>query len=96
MAKAPQKSPPTTRRAPRARTSASKPTMSIEYLLVVHPDECPVRADGAGVGFTNHVLLLPADEYTITVDAAAPTVPTSRDIVLSGTSLVRPMVVSFA
>lgn len=69
--------------------------MSIEYLLVVCPTECAVMADGNGVGFTNHVLMLPADEYTITVDAPG-TLPASLDVVLSGTSIVRPKVVSFA
>ena len=68
--------------------------MSIEYLLVTCPDERPVRADGNGVGFTNHMLMLPADEYTITIDGTG-YIPTSMDIVLSGTSLVRPYIVAF-
>ncbi|HSI51270.1 MAG TPA: hypothetical protein VLA61_23645 [Ideonella sp.] len=68
--------------------------MSIEFLLVICPDACPVRADGNGVGFTNHTLILPSDEYTITVDAQGCT-PESVDVVLSGTSLIRPCVVVF-
>lgn len=69
--------------------------MSIEYLLVICPDNCPVRADGNGVGFTNHTLILPADEYTITVDTQGCT-PASVDVVLSGSSLVKPCVVVFS
>ncbi|WP_141288289.1 hypothetical protein [Ideonella azotifigens] len=68
--------------------------MSIEYMLVICPDQCPVRADGNGVGFTNHTLLLPSDEYTVTVDTQG-CVPESVDVVLSGTSLMRPCVVIF-
>lgn len=69
--------------------------MSIEFLLVSYPGERAVQADGAGVGFTNHTLMLPADEYTITLGGDGYQ-PPSLDVVLSGTSLVRPMVVSFA
>ena len=68
--------------------------MSIEYLLVSCPDECAVRADGNAVGFTNHTLILPADEYIITIDGPGYS-PASVDVVLSGTSLVRPYVVTF-
>ncbi len=96
MAKSSRTAPPVTARASRTRPSARKLPMSIEYLLVTYPGECAVRADGNGVGFTNHVLMLPADEYTITIDAPAPTVPTSQDVVLAGTSIMRPKVVSFA
>ena len=67
--------------------------MAIQYLLVIFPEQRAVLADEEGVGFTNHTLMLPADEYTITIDAAPP--PPGQDIVLSATSLVRPKVVSF-
>ena len=70
--------------------------MSLEYLLVVFPDQTrAVLADGDPVGVTNHTLILPANEYTITVDGAA-TQPPSHDVLLAGTSVVRPKVVSFA
>ena len=68
--------------------------MAIEYLLVTYPEQRAVLADGDGVGFTNHTLMLPTDEYLITLDGAGYQ-PPSHDIALSGTSLVRPMVVSF-
>jgi len=69
--------------------------MSLEFLLVVFPEKRNVLADGDAVGVTNHTLMLPANEYTITLDGA-PTVPPSQDIILAGTSVVRPKVVSFA
>jgi hypothetical protein len=68
--------------------------MAIEYLLVTYPEQRAVLADGDGVGFTNHTLMLPTDEYLITLEGAGYQ-PPSHDIALSGTSLVTPMVVSF-
>jgi hypothetical protein len=68
--------------------------VSIEFLLVTYPADVAVRADGNGVGFTNHVLMLPSDEYVVTVDDPAAK-PPNQDVVLSGTSLVKPMVVAF-
>ena len=69
--------------------------MPIEYLLVTYPDDRPVLADGDEVGRTNHVLLLPADEYAITLggDGYA---PASQDVVLCDTSEAKPMVIPFA
>jgi hypothetical protein len=69
--------------------------MSIQYLLVTCPDNRAVLADGSGVGFTNHTLMLPADEYAITLDASGYD-PPSCNIVLAGTSIVKPLVVAFA
>jgi len=69
--------------------------MSLEYLLVVFPEERAVLADGDRVGFTNHILMLPANEYDITLDGGGYK-PKSKPITLAGTSVVRPMVVSFA
>ena len=68
--------------------------MAIEYLLVTYPEQRAVLADGNGVGFTNHTLMLPTDEYLITLDGTGYQ-PASQDIALSGTSLVKPMVISF-
>lgn len=72
--------------------------MSLEYLLVVFPDDQPQRvvlADGDKVGLTNHILMLPANEYEISLEGAGYT-PKSRDVVLAGTSVMKPKVVSFA
>jgi len=68
--------------------------MAIEYLLVTFPEQRAVLADGNGVGFTNHTLMLPTDEYLITL-AGTGYQPPNQDIALSGTSLVKPMVISF-
>ena len=69
--------------------------MSLEFLLVVFPEERAVLADDDKVGFTNHTIMLPADEYTITLDGG-PTEPSSHDVVLAGTSVMWPKVISFA
>ena len=69
--------------------------MAIQFLLVTFPEQRAVLADGAGVGFTNHILMLPSDEYEITLDAAA-CVPAKQDVVLTGTSMVKPLVIAFA
>ena len=68
--------------------------MAIEYLLVTYPEQRAVLADGNGVGFTNHTLMLPTDEYLITLEGAG-YAPPSQDVPLNGTSLVKPMVISF-
>lgn len=68
--------------------------MAIEFLVVTFPEQRAVLADGAGVGVTNHILMLPGDEYEITIDGDRCT-PASRVIALAGTSMVRPMVVAF-
>lgn len=69
--------------------------MVMEFLLVTYPEEAVVLADDKSVGVTNHTLLLPADEYKITLKSTQ-TVPASQDVVLTGTSVMRPRVVSFA
>jgi len=68
--------------------------MAIEYLLVTYPEQRAVLADGNAVGFTNHTLMLPTDEYLISLEGAGYE-PANQDIALSGTSLVKPMVISF-
>jgi hypothetical protein len=68
--------------------------VGVEYLLVVFPEKRAVLADDDEVGFTNHTLLLPASEYTISLAGSGYT-PASIDVVLNGTSVVQPKVVSF-
>jgi hypothetical protein len=68
--------------------------MPVEYLLVTYPEDRAVLADGENVGSANHVLLLPADEYEITL-AGEGYAPASQDIVLANTSEAKPMVVAF-
>jgi hypothetical protein len=75
--------------------AGTEEAMSIEYLLVVFPQDRAVLADGDKVGVTNHVLMLPANEYEITLDGGGYT-PKSQDVILTGTSVVRPKVIIFA
>jgi hypothetical protein len=74
--------------------STKRDLMAIEYLLVTFPEQRAVLADGEGVGVTNHTLMLPADEYEITLDGTGYQ-PVSQDVVLAGTSIVRPKVIAF-
>lgn len=69
--------------------------MAIEFLLVTYPEQRVVLADGNKVGFTNNTFMLPTDEYLITLEGAGYT-PPSQDVPLTGTSLVKPMVISFS
>ncbi len=69
--------------------------MAIQFLLVTFPEERAVLADGNRVGFTNHILMLPADEYEISLDGGG-CQPASQMVALGGTSMVKPMVVGFA
>ena len=68
--------------------------MSVEYLLVVFKEDRTVLADGDSVGVTNHVLMLPANEYDISLEGDG-YAPKSQDVILAGTSIMRPRVVSF-
>ncbi len=68
--------------------------MAIQYLLVIFPEQRAVLADEEGVGFTNHTLMLPADEYVITLGGEGYQ-PTTQNVVLSGTSIVKPKVIVF-
>jgi hypothetical protein len=93
----PKKQPAATRRAKKESPpliNARREAVSIEYLLVKATAQHTVLADGEKVGVTNHIMMLPADEYTITLDAAGIT-PAQQDVVLAGTSVVRPVVLLF-
>jgi hypothetical protein len=68
--------------------------MSVEYLLVVYKGDRDVLANGDRVGVTNHTLLLPNDEYIITLSGDG-YAPPSEDVLLAGTSIMRPKVVVF-
>lgn len=69
--------------------------MATQYLLVSFPEDRDVLADGISVGTTNHILMLPGDEYEITIDGNA-CAPASQVIALAGTSDSKPMVITFA
>jgi hypothetical protein len=69
--------------------------MTLEYLLVNFKEDRTVQANGTSVGVTNHMIMLPAGDYAITLTGDAPT-PTEQDIELDGTSPVNPCVVLFS
>jgi len=69
--------------------------VSLEFLLVTFPEERSVQANGANVGFTNHTLMLPADEYNVTLSGAG-YAPANQDVVLTGTTVMQPRVVIFS
>jgi hypothetical protein len=68
--------------------------MSVEYLLVVYNEDRDVLANGDRVGVTNHTILLTTDEYIVTLSGDG-YAPPSKDVVLAGTSIMRPRVVVF-
>jgi hypothetical protein len=78
----------------RVRNEPEQEAMSVEYLLVTFPEDRDVLADGDRVGVTNHTILITANEYTITL-SGDDYVPTSQDVVVAGTSIMRPLVVVF-
>lgn len=68
--------------------------MSIEYMLVVFTDDRDVLADGNRVGVTNHTIMLPTNEYDITL-AGTGYMPATQDVVLAGTSAMNPKRIVF-
>lgn len=73
--------------------------MSVEFLLVSYskndkPEDRTVLADGNSVGVTNHILMLPADEYEISLEGSG-YAPKSQNVTLAGTSIMRPKVITF-
>ena len=68
--------------------------MSNEYILVTFPELRDVLTDGNVVGKTNRTLLLPADEYMVSLSGMGYS-PAEQDVVLAGTSAQNPKVVAF-
>ncbi len=68
--------------------------MALEFLLVVFKEDRRVFANGDPVGITNHTMLIPPNEYIITLDGTGYT-PPKKDVVVTRTSIMRPKVVVF-
>jgi len=68
--------------------------MAIEYLLVKFPDERDVLADGDPVGTTNHTIIIQGNEYIITLSGDG-YAPINQDVVVAGTSIEQPKIVTF-
>jgi hypothetical protein len=84
----------TAKRNAKGRTGKEDQNVAVQYLLVKYSDQRTVLADGDKVGITNHTMILPADEYTITLEGSGYS-PASQDVVLTATSIMRPMVLVF-
>ena len=69
--------------------------MAIQFLKVDFPEERAVLANGNTVGLTGATLMLPPDEYQITLQGGG-CEPASQTIVLNGTRIDSPMVITFA
>ena len=67
----------------------------MEYLLVNFKESRGVLANGNPVGTTNSALTLPPNEYIITLDGAQDYAPSSQDVILAGTSSMRPKTITF-
>ncbi len=76
--------------------NTTEETMSIQFLLVNYSEDRTVLADGQSVGVTNHTIMLPSDEYTISLAGAKDYSPDSQDVALTGTSVMKPRVVLFS
>ena|SRR6266852_5532462 len=74
-------------------TDAEK-KMAMEFLLVTFREDRRVFADGDPVGITNHTLLIPPNEYIITLEGDG-FEPPQQDVVVTRTSIMRPKVVAF-
>ena len=66
----------------------------LEFLLVVFKEDRRVLANGDPVGVTNHTLLIPPNDYKITLEGTGFT-PAEQEVEVSGTSIMRPKVVVF-
>ena len=76
------------------RRPTGERAISVEYLLAVYKQDRDVLANGDRVGVTNHTILLATDEYIITLSGDG-YAPPREDVVLAGTSIMRPKVVVF-
>jgi hypothetical protein len=70
----------------------------MEFLLVVYgaDAERDVLIDGVPAGITNHLITLAAGTYTVSLDGDSDFEPTERDVVVMGSSPLKPLQVEFA
>jgi len=67
----------------------------IEFLLVHFKEDRGVLADGNRVGVTNHTILIPPNDYKITLEGGGFS-PPEQDVEVFDTSIMRPKIVVFA
>jgi hypothetical protein len=68
----------------------------MEFLLVVYGTERDVLIDGVAAGITNHLITLAPGTYTVSLDGAGDFKPIEQDVLVTGSSPLRPMKVEFA
>jgi hypothetical protein len=67
----------------------------MEFLLVVYDSERDVLIDGVAAGITNHLITLAPGTYTVSLDGDSDFKPTEQDILVTGSSPLRPKKVQF-
>jgi hypothetical protein len=68
----------------------------MEFLLVVYGTERDVLIDGVSAGITNHLITLAPGTYTVSLDGDSNFTPVEQEILVDGSSPLRPMKVEFA
>jgi hypothetical protein len=68
----------------------------MEFLLVVYDIERDVLIDGVPAGITNHLITLAPGTYTVSLDGESDFEPAEQEILVTGSSPLRPMKVQFA
>ena len=67
----------------------------MEFLLVVYGTERDVLIDGVPAGLTNHLITLAPGTYTISLDGDKDFTPVEQEILVTGTSPLKPMRIEF-
>jgi hypothetical protein len=67
----------------------------MEFLLINYPWERGVVIDGVEAGLTNHLITLAAGTYTVSLVPPEDFFPADQDVVVKGTSPLRPREVEF-
>ncbi len=67
----------------------------MEFLLVVYGTERDVLIDGVPAGITNHLITLAPGAYTVSLDGNLDFKPVEQEILVTGTSPLKPLKVAF-
>jgi hypothetical protein len=67
----------------------------MEFLLVVYGTERDVLIDGVPAGITNHLITLAPGTYLVSLDGDGNFTPIEQEILVAGSSPLRPMKVEF-
>ena len=68
----------------------------MEFLLVVYGTDRDVLIDGVPAGITNHLITLAPGTYTVSLDGDGNFKPAEQDVLVVGSSPLKPMKVEFA